>query len=219
LLKNFTAALHLKKLCFNFKSMKKILLQIFFIFCTFVVSAQVSKTELYDLIKKLLYDSTGYENVGDWAVGESKKFPVKWKEDRLIMSDDTSINFFRSGTVDLTINGHHFMEAGQPVKWNIMLKGPRMGYTSFSMISSPGTEMQPKQNIDSLFCNKPYKAKLLKSCDAKTLTGYYYYELKLPKKDAAFLKISWISVNGKTAMRIDCFDNWSKYAVKLDCPK
>ena len=111
------------------------------------------------------------------------------------------------------------MEATQPVKWNIMLKGPRMGYTSFSIISFPSTEMQPKYNIDSIFSNKVFKAKLLKSCDAKTLGGYYYYELKLPKKDLAFLKISWISVNGKTAVRIDCFDNWSKYAVKLDCPK
>lgn len=199
--------------------MKKHVLQILFMCCTFTASAQSTKTELYDLIKKLLYDSTGYENVGAWSVGESKKFPVKWKEDRIIMSDDTSINFFRSGTVDLTIKGHNFMEATQPVKWNIMLKGPRMGYTSFSIISSPSTQMQPKFNIDSIFSNKPFTAKLLKSCDAKTLTGYYYYELKLPKKDVAFLKISWISVNGKTAMRIDCFDNWSNYAVKLDCAK
>lgn len=199
--------------------MKKFLLYILFACTTLAASAQSTKTELYDLIKKLLYDSTGYENVGDWSVGQPKKFPVKWKADKIEMSEDTSINFFRLGTVDITIKGHGFMEAAQPVKWNIMLKGPRMGYSSFSIISSPGTEMHPKNNIDSIFGNKPFKAKLLKSCDAKTLAGYYYYELKLPKKDLAFLKVSWISVNGKTAMRIDCFDSWSKYAVKLDCPK
>lgn len=88
-----------------------------------------------------------------------------------------------------------------------------------SIISSPSNDMQPKYTIDSVFGKKNFTAKLLKSCDTKTLTGYYYYELKLPKKDIAFIKLSWISVNGKTAIRIDCFDSWSKYAVKLDCPK
>jgi len=123
------------------------------------------------------------------------------------------------GTADITIKGRNFMQASQPVKWNIMLKGPRMGYGSFSIISSPTTDIQPRYTIDSIFGNKAFKAKLLKSCDAKELAGYHYYELKLPKKDIAFLKLSWISVNGNTAIRIDCFDNWSKYAVKLDCPK
>ena len=185
---------------------------------TVAASAQSTKTELYDLIKKLLNDSTGYENVGDWAVGQPNKFPVKWKEDRIIMSEDTSINFYRLGTAELTIKGRSFMQAGKPVTWNIMLKGPRMGYASFSIISSGSGEMQPKYSLDSIFGKKPFTARLLKSCDAKTLSGYYYYELKLPKKDIAFIKLSWLSVNGNTAIRIDCFDNWSKYAVKLDCP-
>jgi len=199
--------------------MKKLLLHILFVCCTFSAAAQSSKTELYELVKKMLYDSTGYENVGDWAVGKPKKFPVKWKADRIEMSEDTSINFYRMGAVDITVKGRSFMQAGQPVKWNILLKGPRMGYSSFSIISSPCSEMQPKYTIDSIFGKKPFAAKLLKSCDAKTLSGYYYYELKIPKKDIAFIKLSWISINGNTAIRLDCFDSWSKYAVKLECPK
>lgn len=183
------------------------------------VSAQSPKTELYDLIKKLIPDSSAYEEVGDWSVGEPKKYPVKWQADNIVMSDDTSINFYRRGTVDISIKGRSFMQAGQPVKWNIMLKGPRMGYTSFSIISSPSNDMLAKFSIDSIFGKKPYTAKLLKSCDAKSMAGYYYYELKLPKKVLTFMKLSWISINGSTAIRIDCFDNWSKYAVKLDCPK
>lgn len=183
------------------------------------LSAQSPKTELYDLIKKLIPDSSGYENVGDWAVSQPKKFPVKWQGDRLEMSDDTSINFYRRGTVDIMIKGRSFMQAGQQVKWNMMLKGPRMGYTSFSIISSPSIGMQPKYSIDSIFGKKYYAAKLLKSCDAKEIGGFYYYEVKLPKKDVTFMKLSWISVNGATAIRIDCFDNYSKYAAKLDCPK
>ncbi|MGZ8538754.1 MAG: hypothetical protein ACXWV9_10850 [Flavisolibacter sp.] len=182
------------------------------------VSAQ-TKTELYNLVKTFLTDSTGYENIGDWAVGDPKKFSVKWKEDRIEMSEDTSINFYRQGTANITIKGRSFMQEGQQVKWNVMLKGPRMGYTSFSIVSSASTELKPKMTLDSVFGTKPFKAKLLKSCDAKTLSGYYYYELKLPKEDIAYLKLSWLSMNGNTAIRIDCYNNWSDYAAKLDCPK
>jgi hypothetical protein len=198
--------------------MKKLLLNIAIVCTAFTATAQSPKTELYDLIKKLLTDSTGYENVGDWNVGAPKKLPVKWKTDRIEMSDDTSINFFRTGSAGIMIKGKSFMQAGQSVKWNLMLKGPRMGYTSFSIVSSPlSSELQPKYNLDSVFGKKPFFATLLKSCDAKNISGYYYYQLKLPKKDIAFLKLSWVSVNGNTAIRIDCFDNYSKYAAKLEC--
>ena len=200
--------------------MKKLILLLAIVVNTSHGFAQAPKTELYDLIKKLLTDSSGYDNVGDWSVGSPKKFPVKWKADQLEMSNDTSINFYRMGMASLTLKGKTFMQAGQPVKWNIMLKGPRSGYTSFSIVSSPMcNDMQPKSNIDSVLGNKPFTAKLLKACDAKTLAGYYYYELKLPKKDILYLKISWVSLNGSTAIRIDGFDNWNNHVVKLDCPK
>lgn len=198
--------------------MKKLSVLLFLIINT-ATFAQSSKTELYDLVKKFIYDSTGYSNVGDWAVGEPKKFPVKWKADRIEMSDDTSINFFRIGSADITIRNKSFMQNGQPVKWNVMLKGPRMGYTSFGIISTPSADLPSKPVIDSIFGKKPFTAKLLRSCDSKTLTGYYYYELKLPKKDLAFIKISWLSVKGNTALRIDVYDADSQYAAKLDCPK
>jgi hypothetical protein len=199
--------------------MKKLLLYFVFAFSGIAAFSQAAKIELYDLIKKMIPDSTGYENVGDWGVDRQKKIPIKWKTDNLVMSEDTSINFYLLGTVDITINGRSFMQGTAPAKYSIMLKGPRMGYTSFSAISSPSKEFQPKYTIDSLFGKKPFTAKLLKACDAKTLSGYYYYEVKLPKKDIAFIKFSWISVNGNSAIRIDCYDNYSKYAVKLDCPK
>jgi hypothetical protein len=200
--------------------MKKITLLIAVVVSTVAATAQAPKTELYDLIKKLLTDSTGYDNAGEWAVGTPKKFPVAWKADRLEISDDTSINFYRMGTSSIAIKSKTFVQAGQPIKWNVMLKGPRMGYTSFSIVSSPMcNDMQPKYTIDSILGNKPFLAKLLKSCDAKNLAGFYYYELKLPKKDMLYLKLSWISLNGSTAIRIDGYTNLSKYAAKLDCPK
>ena len=181
--------------------------------------AQSSGTELHSLISKLLYDSTGYSNVGDWAVGTPSKFPVKWKEDRIIMSDDTSINFYRLGSANVKINGRPMVQNGQPVKWNVMLKGPRMGYTSFSIISSPSSQIKPKWNIDSLMGQQKVNYKLLKKCDDKELTGFYYYEVKFPRKDIAYLKLSWLSVNGNNALRIDGYDSYSNYAAKLDCPK
>ena len=197
--------------------MKKLLVCFLFGFNMLNTYGQSSKIELYNLIKSLLFDSTGYENVGDWAVGNPKKFPVAWKADKIEMSPDTSINFYRMGTANISGKGHSFISKGQPAKWSIMLKGPRMGYGSFSIISSPSNDIQSKWTIDSIFGNKPFEATLLKSCDSKVLTGYYYYEVKLPKKDVAYLKMSWLSINGSTALRIDCYDNWSKYAVKLDC--
>lgn len=197
--------------------MKKLTLSIFLSGITIMVAAQSNKTSMYDFIKMLLYDSTGFENVGDWQIGENKKFPVMWKDDRIIMSDDTSINFYRRGIADIVLNNRSLKQAGQPVKWNIMLKGARSGYSSFSMLSSPSNEIQPKWSVDSLFGNKPFKAKLLKSCDTKPLMGYYYYEVKVPKKDILYLKISWLTMNGNTALRIDGYDSWSKYAVKLEC--
>ena len=198
--------------------MKKLLL-LFSLFCTtFTTSAQSPKTELYDFLKKLIPDSTGFENVGEWAVGEPKKFPIKWKGDNVTMSDDTSINFYRKGTMNIAIKGQSFLNAGQDA-WQIMLKGPRMGYTNFSIISAASDIFHPKFNIDSVFGKKPFKAKLIRACDNKDFAGYYYYELKLPKKDVAYFKLSWLLLNGKTALRIDCYDMFSKYAVKLDCPK
>lgn len=198
--------------------MKKSILCLLICYVGMIVKAQPAKTEMYDLIKKIISDSTGYPNVGDWDAGSAKNYPVKWKDDRIIMSEDTSTNFYRTGTVDITIKNKSFMQAGKPLIWNIMLKGPRMGYTSFAIISSPSNEMQAKFTIDSIFGKKPFTAKLLKSCDAKTLSGYYYYEIKLPKKDIVYIKLSWLSVNGNTAMRIDCYDKGSEYAAKLDCP-
>jgi hypothetical protein len=198
--------------------MKQLFLSAFFICCTTIMYAQQPKPTLYDLVKSLVTDANGYENVGDWAVDNPKKFAVKWKENKITMSDDTSINFFRIGIADLTINGRSFMQAGQPVKWNVMLKGPRSGYTSFSIVSSLlSPELQPKFTIDSIFGKNDFKAKLLKKCDGKTLAGYYYYEVKIPKKDPVFMKLSWVWVNGNTGIRIDCFGSLSKYAAKLDC--
>jgi len=74
---------NLLKISFSFSHMKAIILSTLFAICTIAANAQLVKTELYDLIKKVITDSTGYENIGNWAVGKPKKFPVKWKADKM----------------------------------------------------------------------------------------------------------------------------------------
>jgi hypothetical protein len=177
------------------------------------VTAQTTKIGLYDLIKNFMYDSTGYENVGDWAVDNPKQYPVKWKDDGIIMSEDTSINFYRRGNATVILTNDL---GSTPLQWQLMLKGARSGYSSFSMLSQPSEKYNNQVTLDSLFGNKKYKARLIKACDNK-VSGYNYYEVNIPKKDPEFLKVSWVSLNGKTVIRIDGYDNWSKYAVKLTC--
>lgn len=133
------------------------------------------------------------------------------------MSEDTAINFFRTGTADIKLNGKTITSLAKENNWTIMLKGARMGYDKVSIISPASVDLHPRLTIDSLFGNRPFKAKLLKSCDDKPLMGYYYFELKIPKKDIAFVKVSWISIRDKTALRIDIFDSWSNYAIKFAC--
>ena len=36
-------------------------------------------------------------------------------------------------------------------------------------------------------------------------------------KDVLYIKTSWVNVNGNVMIRIDGYDDWSKYAVKLEC--
>lgn len=179
-------------------------------FLSYQANAQASQTTLYNLVKQFAYDSTGYTNVGDWAIGKPKRFPVKWKADRIEMSEDTSINFFREGTVSIP-------DHNKIVVWKILLKGARSGYTSYSMMSPANSFFKPGITIDSLFGQKPYKATLLKNCERNPVSGFNYYEIKFPKKDPVYLKLTWLHLQEKTAYRIDVYDSWSNYAVKLNC--
>ena len=184
--------------------MLKFLLYTLFCILSADAVAQTAKTEMYDLVKKLLDDSTGYENVGDWAV----KIPVKWKSDELKMSDDTAINFYRLGIADITIRGKTYLTSGQKAVWNIMLKGPRMGYTSFSILSSTSNELHPKFTIDSLFGNKPFTSKLEKSCDGNSAAGFYFYSLKLAKKEHASILIATMNGEKIVTYKSKSFDKY-----------
>jgi len=51
------------------KQLKKVILIMLLMFYLFAARTQTVKTELYDFVKKLLYDSPGYKNVSESAVG------------------------------------------------------------------------------------------------------------------------------------------------------
>jgi hypothetical protein len=177
---------------------------------------QPKKVELFDLVKKLVQDSTGYETTGDWAVGHPSAYPVQWQADRIEMSDDEKINFFRKGTANITVNGATYLNMNKPVKWDVMLKGPRMGFSSFSIQSASHKSIAVKMTIDSIFGKKPYNFRLLKACSGEA-SGFYYYEVKMPKKVMAWIKISWACSAGNCRLSLDGYDDWSKQYADLDC--
>ncbi len=175
---------------------------------------QVKKIELFDLIKKFVQDSAKYDVSGDWSVGHPATFPVKWQADRIEMSDDEKINFFRKGTADITLNGRNFTG-----KWTVMLMGPRSGFSSFSIASPNISNFRPRQTIDSLFPKKLYSYQLLISCDASSGYGFYYYQIKIPKKVTSWLKVSWLCKEAGCTIILDCYDDWSKQYANLACLK
>lgn len=178
---------------------------------------QTRGTELSTLVTKLITDSTGFENVGDWAVGNATKYPVMWKTD-VVMSDDPSINFYRSGLSSVVYKGKTLLNAmNRPLPWEVMLKGPRMGYSSYTIISGASAELNDF-NIESLFPDQNVQSKLLKTCNTSS-GGFDFYEVKIPGKDLHYMKISRAEQNGATAIRLDGFDAFAMKDAKLDCPE
>lgn len=194
--------------------MKKIFLSItLMIFSTFLFSQK--KIELFDLVKTLA-EKEGIDG-GDWAVGRPATYPVKWKEDRVIMSEDTSINFYRQGFADILINKMSVVPASKPI--NVMLRGPRSSYMAYNILIAYKNSSRVKPSIDSLFGKNNYTFKLLKSCTTTPNFGFDYYEVSIPKRNKLFIKIVWRSNNtGMWIISLDCNDDWSKNSLKTSCP-
>jgi hypothetical protein len=188
--------------------MKNLLSSVILLFISTLSFAQTKQVELFDLVKKFIPDSSEYSSVGDWAA----TFPVKWTDDRIMMSDDIKINFYRRGTANITVNGKTYG------KWSVMLRGPRAGFTNFNISSPNSTDIKAKQTIDNILGKKDYTYTLLKSCDANPNAGYYYYQLKIPKKSTSWLKIAWTCKSGDCKMSLDCYDDGSKQYADLTCP-
>ncbi len=185
-------------------------------------TGQLKKIELYDLVKKMAPDSA-LGMVGDWAVGNPRAYPIKWKADRLEMSDDITINFFRTGTLNIAVKGRSLLNTQQQVcKWTLMLRGPRAGFTNYALNSEGIAGWHISADgilIDSLLGNRPYTSKLLKACNINASTGFNYYQLKLPKKDPLWVKIGWMITNGACSIGLDVYDDFSKTNAAIGCGK
>src|ERR1035437_7502113 len=119
--------------------MKKILASFILLLIISFSFAQTKKIDLYDLIKKFVQDSSVSGTSGDWAVGHPATYPLEWKEDRVNMSDDIKINFYRTGSAMVSVNGKAYS------KWSVMLRGPRSGFSSFNVSSPLLISIHPKQ--------------------------------------------------------------------------
>ncbi len=193
--------------------MQKMLTLLSLLLITGFSFGQAKRIELFDLVKKFIQDSSEYATSGDWAVGHPATYPVKWQADRIEMSDDEKINFFRKGTTDITVKGY-----SSAAKWPVMLKGPRSGFSSFTISSPVGIHFKSKQ-IDSLFGKKLYSSQLLLSCNTEAGSGFHYYQLKIPNKVTSWLKVSWLCKSGSCTVSLDCYDDWSKQYADVACPK
>lgn len=183
------------------------------------VSAQTKKIEMFDLVKKLSLDSSQYESVGEWGIGSNSTYPIKWNNDRIEMSDDLKINFFRKGSANISINGVTYQQENKSTNWSVMLKGARAGYSSFNISGANLKDIKPKMSIDSLFPKKQFTYKLLQDCSSNLSRGFYYYQFKIPKKATSWLKISWICNSGSCILSLDVYDEFSKQYAELACPK
>jgi len=90
--------------------MLKFLLYTLFCILSADAVAQTAKTEMYDLVKKLLDDSTGYENVGDWAV----KIPVIGIGG--IRSAEDALEFLLVGAKAIEVGTANFLDPEATVK-------------------------------------------------------------------------------------------------------
>jgi len=195
----------------------KVLHVVAFLLITSVGFAQTKKVELFDLMKLLIQDTSEYSMIGDWAVSTPSKYPVKWETSGINMSDDININFYRNGKANIAINGKTFMTQNKPMAWKIMLRGPRMGFTNFTITSAANAGLQTKKTIDSLFANKKFDYKLLKDCSKNPAAGFYFYQVKIPKKVTAWIKVSWVGTGDNCIIQLDCYDEGSKNLANLNC--
>lgn len=197
------------------KNMKAIFSLLVFFPFLFNASAQTKKIDFTELLKVLIPDSTEYQSVGDWNMKKPDAQTIKWTSDHLEMSDDMSINFFKNALVQVTLKGKSKNVTN--TKWNLMLRGPRMGYDNFNLTSPILSGYTAPPIIDSLISLKNYASTLLKSCKIAADKGYNWYEIILPKKITTYIKFAWEKRNDQYRLIIDCYDSWSMKYAHLDC--
>lgn len=195
--------------------MRKFCWLILVLFPGLSMKAQTIPTELQKLVTSFIADESEDAVVGDWAVGEPSKYDVKWSTDKLESGNDPNFSFFRNGMTSAYYRGKTLLNSQKPISWAVTLRGPKEGYTSYSIASSPSSELNDF-SIESIFSKDAGTWNLLSSCD-EAGKKFRFYEVHLPGKTVHYIKISLIPRSTATAIRIDGYDAGSKELASTDC--
>lgn len=190
--------------------MKAIILITILLATTTLCSAQNKAVDIYDLIVRLIPDDQEGGALGDWAVSKPNAYPVKWQDDGIKMSDDLKINFYRRGTANITING-------VASKWNVMLKGARSGFTSFTLTSPVLSNIHSPIKMADILGKHNYVSQVSQACHDGATQGFDYYRVSIPKKGLEWMKVSWKCSNAGCVVSVDCYDDFSKQYADLQC--
>ncbi len=174
--------------------------------------AQTIPTELQKLIISFI---PAEGSLASWGVGNPSMYDVKWSADKVESSDDPSINFYRNGMTSAYYRGKTLLNSQKPISWAVSIKGPKDGFTNYSIVSSPSSELN-NFSIESIFTNDAATWTLLQSCDEEG-RKFRFYEVRVPGKDVHYLRIQLIPRSSATAIRIDGYDAASKDNADLGC--
>jgi len=107
------------------------------------------------------------------------------------------------------------LNSQKPISWAVTVKGPKAGFTNYSIVSSPSSELN-EFSIESIFTKDAATWTLLQSCDEPG-KKFMFYEVRIPGKDVHYLRIQLIPRSSATAIRIDGYDPGSKDYADLNC--
>ncbi|HQX44632.1 MAG TPA: hypothetical protein PK209_08760 [Saprospiraceae bacterium] len=153
--------------------MKKFLVLFLLGSVSLMSKAQTTSIDLYDLLKKMVPDSSSTTLSCDWKKGNSPAGLIKWES---ISPKKNQVEYFKNGTLKLLSHDQ------KPEDASIFLSGTALsGYSEIQISMTPPTEDGIESyKMEKLLGKKPAAIKLIK--DDGGGFPMYYYEVKFPGK-------------------------------------
>lgn len=158
---------------------------------------ETSPIELYDLINLFTPEYSEYGILSEWNTEANNK-DIIWLTKGIEMY---GLGFYRNGEVAVTINKQELIclsYRSYPCKWDIILTGPRPGYTSFSISGVNHRDLDP-MTLDEMFKGREFTKQLIKKEDYTET-----YKVIFPKKNPLRMEISWSCGSAGCSLSIDC---------------
>lgn len=158
---------------------------------------ETSPIELYDLINLFTPEYSEDGILSEWNTEANNK-DIIWLTEGIEMY---GLDFYRNGEVVVTINKQELIclsHRSYPCKWDIILTGPRPGYTSFS-ISGVNHRDLDTMTLDEMFKGRKFSKQLIK-IDDFTET----YKVIFPKKNPLSMEITWSCGSAGCSLSIEC---------------